>query len=52
MIGARADSVGEISSPSVFAVSRLMTNLVLGGLRHRQVGRLLALEYAVDVGGR
>ena len=34
------------------AVLRLMTNSYLVGCLHRQVGGLLALENAVDVGGR
>ena len=33
------------------AVLRLITSLVLGRRLHRQVGRLLALEDAVDVAG-
>ena len=34
------------------AVLRLITSLVLGRRLHRQVGRLLALEDAIDVAGR
>ena len=34
------------------AVLRLIDQLVLGRRLHRQVGRLLALEDAVDVAGR
>ena len=49
---ARASSVGGTSRPSAFAVLRLITSLVLGRRLHRQVGRLLALEDAVDVAGR
>ena len=40
------------SRPSALAVLRLMIELVLGRRLHRQVGRLLALEDAVDVAGR
>ncbi len=40
------------SRPSALAVLRLITSLVLGRRLHRQVGRLLALEDAVDVAGR
>ena len=49
---ARASSVGGTSRPSAFAVLRLMTSSKLGGLLDRQIGRLLALEDLVDVGGR
>ena len=49
---ARASSVGGTSRPSALAVLRLITSLVLGRRLHRQVGRLLALEDAVDVVGR
>ena len=49
---ARASSVGGTSRPSALAVFRLMTSLVLGRRLHRQVGRLLALEDAIDVAGR
>ena len=38
--------------PSALAVLRLIDQLVLGRRLHRQVGRLLALEDAVDVAGR
>ena len=34
------------------AVLRLITSLVLGRRLHRQVGRLLALEDAIDIAGR
>ena len=40
------------SRPSALAVLRLIDQLVLGRRLHRQVGRLLALEDAVDVAGR
>ena len=49
---ARASSVGGTSRPSAFAVLRLIDQLELGRRLHRQVGRLLALEDAVDVAGR
>ena len=49
---ARASSVGGTSRPSALAVLRLIDQLVLGRRLHRQVGRLLALEDAVDVAGR
>ena len=49
---ARASSVGGTSRPSALAVLRLIDELVLGRRLHRQVGRLLALEDAVDVAGR
>ena len=49
---ARASSVGGTSRPSALAVLRLMTSSYLVGCLHRQVGRLLALEDAVDVAGR
>ncbi len=49
---ARASSDGGTSRPSALAVLRLSTSLVLGRRLHRQVGRLLALEDAVDVAGR
>ena len=48
---ARASTVGGTSRPSAFAVLRLMTSLVLGRRLHRQIGRLLALEDAIDVAG-
>ena len=48
---ARASSVGGTSRPSAFAVLRLITSSYLVGALHRQVGRLLALEDAVDVAG-
>ena len=38
-----------LSRPSAFAVFRLMTSSNLIGCMHRQVGRLGALEDAVDV---
>ena len=44
--------VGGTSRPSALAVLRLMHQLVLGRRLHRQVGRLLALEDAIDVAGR
>ena len=37
---------------SVFAVLRLMINSTFGGLLHRQIGRLLALENATGVDAR
>jgi hypothetical protein len=47
---ARASSDGGTSRSSAFAVFRLMTSsYFLRGL-HWQIGRLLALEYAVNVG--
>ena len=49
---ARASSVGGTSRPSALAVLRLIDQLVLGRRLHRQVGRLLALEDAIDVAGR
>ena len=49
---ARASSVGGTSRPSAFAVLRLIDQLVLGRCLHRQVGRLLALEDAIDVASR
>jgi hypothetical protein len=48
---ARASSMGGTSSPSARAVLRLY-QLVLGRVLHRQIGRLLALEDAIDVAGR
>ena len=38
--------------PSALAVLRLITSSYLVGALHRQIGRLLALEDAVDVAGR
>ena len=49
---ARASSDGGTSRPSALAVLRLMTSSILGRRLHRQVGRLLALEDAIDVAGR
>src|SRR5262249_56964792 len=49
---ARASSAGGISRPSAFAVLRLMTSSYLVGACHRQIGRFLALEDAIDVSGR
>ena len=49
---ARASTIGGTSRPSALAVLRLITRLVLGRRLHRQVGRLLALEDAIDVAGR
>ena len=49
---ARASSVGGTVRPSALAVLRLIDQLVLGRRLHRQVGRLLALEDAIDVAGR
>ena len=49
---ARASSDGGTSRPSALAVLRLIDQLVLGRRLHRQVGRLLALEDAVDIAGR
>ena len=49
---ARASSVGGTSRPSALAVLRLMTSSNLVGCLHRQVGRLLALEDAIDIAGR
>jgi hypothetical protein len=46
-----AGSVGGTSRPSAFAVLRLIGSLVLGRCLYRQVGRLLALEDAIDVSG-
>ena len=40
------------SRPSALAVLRLIDQLVFGRCLHRQVGRLLALEDAVDIAGR
>ena len=45
-------AIGGTSRPSALAVLRLIDQLVLGRRLHRQVGRLLALEDAVDVAGR
>ena len=49
---ARASTDGGIVRPSAFAVLRLIDQLVLGRRLHRQIGRLLALEDAIDVAGR
>ena len=49
---ARASRVGGTSRPSALAVLRLITSSYLVGCLHRQVGRLLALEDAIDVAGR
>ena len=49
---ARASSDGGTVRPSALAVLRLIDQLVLGRRLHRQVGRLLALEDAIDVAGR
>ena len=49
---ARASTDGGTVRPSALAVLRLITSLVLGRRLHRQVGRLLAFEDAVDVAGR
>ena len=49
---ARASSDGGISRPSALAVLRLITSSNLVGCLHRKVGRLLALEDAIDVAGR
>jgi integrase len=49
---ARASSVGGIARPSSLAVFRLMTVSYFGRRLHRQVGRLLALEDAIDVACR
>ena len=49
---ARASSDGGTLRPSALAVLRLIDQLVLGRRLHRQVGRLLALEDAIDVAGR
>jgi hypothetical protein len=46
---ARASNVGGTSRPSALAVLRLMTKLILGRRLHRKVGRLLALEDAIDI---
>ena len=48
---ARASSVGGTSRPSALAVLRLITSSNLVGCLHRQVGRLLAFEDAIDVAG-
>ena len=48
---ARASSIGGTSRPSALAVLRLITSSYLVGA-HRQVGRFLALEDAIDVAGR
>ena len=49
---ARASTVAGTSRPSALAVLRLIDQLVPGRRLHRQVGRLLALEDAIDVAGR
>ena len=49
---ARASSVGGTSRPSALAVLRLIDQLVLGRRLHWKVGRLLALEDAIDVARR
>ena len=49
---ARASSDGGTSRPSALAVLRLMTSSILVRRLHRQVGRLLALEDAIDVARR
>ena len=50
---ARASSESAaLSRPSALAVLRLIDQLVLGRRLHRQVGRLLALEDAIDIAGR
>ena len=49
---ARASSVGGTVRPSALAVLRLIDQLVLRRRLHRKVGRLLALEDAIDVAGR
>ncbi len=46
---ARASSVGGTSRPSALAVLRLIDQFVLGRRLHRQVGRLLAFEDAIDI---
>src|SRR5262249_57446570 len=48
---ASASSVGGTSRPSAFAVLRSIVSSYLVGCLYRQVGRLLALEDAVDVSG-
>src|SRR5262245_49678522 len=49
---ARTSTDGGTSMPSALAVLRLITNSYLVGFWHRQVGRLLALEDAVDIACR
>ena len=46
---ARASSVGRISRPRVFAVVRLIDHLKLGREFDRQISRLGALQYAINV---
>ena len=46
---ARASKVGGTSRPSALAVFRLTTELILGRMLHRQVGRPCPLEDAVDI---
>ena len=49
---ALASRVGGTSTPSAFAVLRLIGKLVFGRRLHGKVGRLLALEDTIDVAGR
>ena len=42
----------HIEAASALAVLRLITSSKLGRRLHRQVGRLLALENAIDIAGR
>ena len=49
---ARASSDGGTSRPSALAVLRLITSSNFVGCLHRQIGRLLAFEDAVDIAGR
>src|SRR3954452_1093861 len=51
-LSARASSVGGTSRPSALAGLEVNRQLVLSRRLHRQVGRLLALEDAVNVAGR
>ena len=50
-LSARASTFGGIVRPICFAVLRLITELELRRLLHRQIGRLRALQDLVNVGG-
>jgi hypothetical protein len=52
LFGAGRSTDGGTSQPSALAVLRVDHQLILRRRLHRQVGRLLALEEAIDVAGR